>query len=200
MPFTRKRPLGELDVRRPPPRAATPRCAGPCRRSGRTPSPCTTPPSRIERPECEPPPTGTRSVSPVIEAHLIGLHAEPLDDELGEARLVALARRQRADHHVDHALGPHGDLRALARRAGRDLDVVGDADAAVAARAAAPRGGAPRTRPSRPAPPRDPAPPRSRRCRRRCRRDSCTASRPAAPGCAAAAPRGRSRDGARPGR
>ena len=67
------------------------------------------------------------------EPHLLGGHAEPLGHELGEARLVALARRQRADDDLDAALGAHRDLRSLARRAGRDLDVVGDADAAVAA-------------------------------------------------------------------
>src|SRR5439155_26173851 len=70
------------------------------------------------------------------EAHLRELDAEPLDEELGEARLVPLARRERADHHVDPAVGPYGDLGALARRAGVQLEVVREADAAVAAAAA----------------------------------------------------------------
>ncbi len=37
------------------------------------------------------------------EPHLRELDAEPLDDELREAGLVALAGRQRADHDVDAA-------------------------------------------------------------------------------------------------
>ncbi len=57
-------------------------------------------------------------------------HAEPFGDELGKARLVALARRHRTHHQLDPALGQDRDLGALARRAGGDLDIIGDADAA----------------------------------------------------------------------
>src|SRR5262249_56848104 len=66
------------------------------------------------------------------EAHLRGLHSQPLHDELAEARLVPLPRRKRADNHVDHTLATHDDLRALARSAGGDLDVVAEAEPAAA--------------------------------------------------------------------
>ncbi len=66
--------------------------------------PMTMPAIRIERPECEPPPTGTMSVSPWISRIALERHAEPFGDALREARLVALAARQRADHDVDAAL------------------------------------------------------------------------------------------------
>ena len=49
---------------------------------------------------------------------------------------MPLARRERADDHVDPAVGPHGDLGALAGRAGVQLEVVRQPDAAVAAAAA----------------------------------------------------------------
>src|SRR5439155_20200541 len=68
---------------------------------------------------------------PGDQAHLVQLDAEPLGEELREARLVALAGRLRAHHDVDAALGPHGDLGALVRHAGVELEVVGQADAAV---------------------------------------------------------------------
>ena len=64
---------------------------------------------------------------------LLEADTEPFDDELGEARLVTLAGRQRAEHDVDAAVGTHRDLGALARHAGVELDVVGEADAAVPA-------------------------------------------------------------------
>src|SRR5204862_3484528 len=69
------------------------------------------------------------------QAHLRKLDTEPLDEELGEARLVPLARRERADDHVDPAVGPHGDLGALSGCAGVQLEVVRQPDAAVAAAA-----------------------------------------------------------------
>ena len=50
----------------------------------------TTAPSRIERPECEPPPMGDDVGVARDQAHLREIDAEPLGDELGEARLVAL--------------------------------------------------------------------------------------------------------------
>ena len=90
-------------------------------------------PSRMPRPECVPPPTFTMSVSPAMSRTLLERHAEPFGDELGEARLVALAVGDGADHDVDAAVRVHGDLGALARDAGRGIDVVGDADAAALA-------------------------------------------------------------------
>src|SRR5215831_2038523 len=65
--------------------------------------------------------------------HVHGLerYAEPFGDELGEAGLVALALRGDADHQFDDALGLDQNLGLLARHAGRDIDVVGDADAAA---------------------------------------------------------------------
>src|SRR5205814_1222161 len=66
------------------------------------------------------------------EPHVTDLDAEPLRQELREARLVTLAGRERAEHHVETALRAHGDLRALARRAGVELEVVRQADAAIA--------------------------------------------------------------------
>ena len=83
------------------------------------------------RPEWAPPPTETRSVSPVTRRMRVDRHAEPFVDELREAGLVALALRQGADHDLDDAFRQHGDLGLLARRAGRGIDVIGDADAAI---------------------------------------------------------------------
>src|SRR5262249_15503047 len=65
------------------------------------------------------------------ELHAPVLDAEPLRDELREARFVSLAGRQRTKDHIDAAFRPHGDLGALARIAGVQLDVVREADAAV---------------------------------------------------------------------
>ena len=70
----------------------------------------TTPASRIERPECEPPPTGTSRCRPGSRRMLSKRHAEPFGDELREAGLVALAGRQRADHDVDRAFRLHRDF------------------------------------------------------------------------------------------
>ena len=44
------------------------------------------------------------------EAHAVDRHAEPFGDQLGEARLVALALRHGADHQLDDAVGLHRDL------------------------------------------------------------------------------------------
>src|SRR5688572_29370286 len=60
------------------------------------------------------------------------LDPEPLDHELREARFVPLTGRERAQHEVDLSLSPHRDVRTLAREAGVDLDVVRDADPAIA--------------------------------------------------------------------
>ncbi len=76
------------------------------------------------------------------EAHAVERHAEPFGDQLRERRLVALALRHGADEDLDLALGQYRHLGLLARRAGRGVDIVGDADAA--AFAARPRLGAPR--------------------------------------------------------
>ena len=70
---------------------------------------------------------------PGDEAHLLEIDAQPLGQDLGEARLMPLAGRQCAEDELDPPLGVHGDLRALARRPAVQLDVVGEADAAVAA-------------------------------------------------------------------
>ena len=84
---------------------------------------------RMERPECEPPPTLTTSVSPrMIFTVSTGTRSRS-DDDLGEARLVALAARLRADHDVDAALRPHRDPRLLVGRADRGFDVVGEPEA-----------------------------------------------------------------------
>ena len=60
----------------------------------------TVPAWRMERPECEPPPTLTMSVSPRMIVHLLDRQAQQIGDHLREAGLVTLARRLRADHHV----------------------------------------------------------------------------------------------------
>src|SRR5205085_4635833 len=65
-------------------------------------------------------------------AHTVEIHAEPLHNELGKARLVALAGRQRADDYLDALVRPHADDRALPRRPGVELAIVGHADAAIA--------------------------------------------------------------------
>src|SRR2546428_4178426 len=75
------------------------------------------------------------------ELHVPELDAEPLDDELGEARFVSLVGGKGAEDHIDAAFGPHGDLGALARITRVQLDVVREADAAVPS--AATRIGAP---------------------------------------------------------
>src|SRR5262247_4416313 len=92
----------------------------------------TTAPSRIDRPAA----VWHQVRVSGDELHVPVLDAKPLGDELGEAGLVALAGGQRAEDHVDSALRPHGDLRALARIAGVQLDVVREADAAVPSAAA----------------------------------------------------------------
>src|ERR1700747_2371650 len=63
--------------------------------------------------------------------HAVDRHAEPFGDELSEARFVALALRGHADHQLDHAFWLDQNLGLLARHTGRDIDVIGDADAAA---------------------------------------------------------------------
>ena len=55
-------------------------------------------------PECEPPPTCTRSVSPVTRRTRSNGTPSHSATQLREAGLVALAARQRADHHLDAAV------------------------------------------------------------------------------------------------
>ena len=59
-------------------------------------------------------------------------HAEPFSDALGEAGLMALAARQRADRDIDPAFGQDRHLGPFTRRAG-ELDVIGERDAAALA-------------------------------------------------------------------
>ena len=61
------------------------------------------------------------------QADAVERHAEPLGDDLGERRLVALAVIVGAAAQLDHAVRPDLDRAPLERRAGGDLDVVGDA-------------------------------------------------------------------------
>src|ERR1700739_197779 len=65
------------------------------------------------------------------EAGRLERHAEPFADELGEARLVALALGGDADDELDGVVGLHRDLGFLARHAGRDIDVVAAPHAAI---------------------------------------------------------------------
>src|SRR5436853_5018056 len=69
------------------------------------------------------------------QPHAIEWHAEPFGHELREAGLVPLTLRHGTDHDLDDAavsaLGLHRHLGLLARRAGRGVDVIGDADAAA---------------------------------------------------------------------
>ncbi len=99
-------------------------------------------PSRMPRPEWAPPPKVTRSVSPATKRTQFDRHAEPLGDKLREARLVALALRNDADDQLDEPVGRHRDLGFLARHAGRNVDIVADADAAIFAAFASPPCGA----------------------------------------------------------
>ena len=78
--------------------------------------PMTTPAMRMERPECEPPPTSTMSVSPWTRRTCSNGTPSHSVTHLGEAGLVPLPARLGADDDVDLALGAHGHLGALARR------------------------------------------------------------------------------------
>src|SRR5205814_5847259 len=60
-------------------------------------------------------------------------HPEPFDQELREARGVTLTGRERAEYQLDRFLRTHRDVRALAREAGVELDVVRHADSAITA-------------------------------------------------------------------
>src|SRR5205814_1670368 len=80
------------------------------------------------------------------EPDAVDRHAEPLGDQLCEARLVPLALRYGADDDLDRAADRpvrlHGHFRLLARCAGRGVDIIRNPDAA--AFAAPPRFRAPR--------------------------------------------------------
>src|SRR5262245_38926923 len=65
------------------------------------------------------------------QVHAIEGDAEPIRDELCEARAVPLSARQGSDRHVDTAFGQHRDLRPFPRRPGGELDVIGEPDAAA---------------------------------------------------------------------
>ena len=76
-------------------------------------------------------------VRDVVDA--VERHAKPFGDELRKARLMALARRHRADHELDP---PSGSTVISVRSRGAprgDLDVIGDADAAQLASRRGPR-------------------------------------------------------------
>ena len=60
--------------------------------------------SRMPRPEWEPPPNLTMSVSPVTSRTRSNGTPSHSVSELGEARLVPLAVGDRADHDVDEAV------------------------------------------------------------------------------------------------
>ena len=66
------------------------------------------------------------------DVYVLDGRTQPLGHELGEAGLVALALRDRADDHIHDAIGAHGDLGPLARNAGGRIHIVGDAYATQA--------------------------------------------------------------------
>jgi hypothetical protein len=76
-------------------------------------------------------------MGPAAGAHHIGVaqrdshqfegHAEQIRRHLGEARLVPLPGRLRADHHLD-AVGVDDQVGALLRRADRGFHVVCEAE------------------------------------------------------------------------
>ena len=93
-------------------------------------------PSRIARPECVPPPTVDASVSRVMKPTFS--NGTPSHSVTSCAKLVSWPWpvRYGADHELDPAVGLDRHLGALARNAGRGIDVIGDADAALSCRAA----------------------------------------------------------------
>ena len=133
VPRTRKRRSRELHVlhrRLEQPRREP---ARPAPRGGPRPWPSPRRPGAWSGRSASRRPPATRSVSPAIRRTWSGSTPSHSAMSWGKRGLVALAGRERADDHVDPTpSGPHGDLRPLARRAGGDLDVVGEADAAVA--------------------------------------------------------------------
>src|SRR5262250_924546 len=60
------------------------------------------------------------------------LDAEPLDEELREARLVPLSRRERTEHQIHPSFRLDGDVRTLARIARVELEIVRDTDPTIA--------------------------------------------------------------------
>src|SRR5262249_32724197 len=82
---------------------------------------------------------GTAGMRAAADLHHVGVaeddvdaldrHVDEVGDDLGEARLVALAARLGADHHVDAALRTYADACLLVGRADRGLHVVGEAAA-----------------------------------------------------------------------
>ena len=69
----------------------------------------------------------------LADADLVAVDAELVDRELDVGGLVPLARRLRADEHVDVAVFGEADLGTLGRRAAGRLEIVGHADPALLA-------------------------------------------------------------------
>ena len=89
---------------------------------------------RIERPECEPAPNLSRSVSPVTRRTRSLHDPEPVAEQLGEAGRVPLPARQGADHDLDQAVAAApSPRRVFLRRAALQFDIAAEADAALAA-------------------------------------------------------------------
>ena len=84
---------------------------------------------RIERPECEPPPTFTTVGVAVDDFDGLVRHMKQIGNHLRKAGLMALPVRLRADHGIDTAIRMHLDLRLLLRRTDRRLDVIGESAA-----------------------------------------------------------------------
>src|SRR5215472_15671154 len=67
------------------------------------------------------------------DAYILDWHVIPFADELREAGVVTLSLGGGADDHIDRAIGVDGHFGALARHAGRGVDIVCDRDAAMLA-------------------------------------------------------------------
>src|ERR1035437_9585518 len=66
------------------------------------------------------------------QTDILNRNAEPFIDQLREARLVTLAVRYGADHQIEASVRVHGQLGPLSWNARCRIDVIGDADAAIA--------------------------------------------------------------------
>ncbi len=85
---------------------------------------------RIERPECEPPPAETLSLSLAMKrGYSLERDVQPLRSKLAEGRLMALAAAHGPHYELDATVVANLQLGALAREPAGDLDVVGDGDA-----------------------------------------------------------------------
>ena len=128
--------FGERDVGRHRPPAHGRRSWSPSAMTASDALPMTTPPMRIERAECEPPPTGTMSVSPWISR--MPSTSTPSHSPTHCAKLVSWPWPLDSVpiDDVDAAFRLHVDLGAFARRAAGRSRVVGKPDAAQLAVAA----------------------------------------------------------------